>query len=215
MNKTQTESGMERPASTGERTERHLRLLARLAEIGMEIAEKTRTDAVEAPEPGVDYCARFATAARAVRLTMLLEDKLSRQRPAWSTAADRKGHRQRVAAAMQQALDAQSKAEGWSEDEADDRSWELGDRLEQPEIEEMIDRLPAEVAIARLCRMYDLPDDAQRWLQEAMEFEAEMAREDAEDETGWDDEDDEQPPPPDPPAPRAARGRKPKPPDTG
>ena len=215
MNKTQTESGMERPASTGERTERHLRLLARLAEIGMEIAEKTRTDAVEAPEPGVDYCARFATAARAVRLTMLLEDKLSRQRPAWSTAADRKGHRQRVAAAMQSALDAQSKAEGWSEDEADDRSWELGDRLEQPEIEEMIDRLPAEVAIARLCRMYDLPDDAQRWLQEAMEFEAEMAREDAEDETGWDDEDDEQPPPPDPPAPRAARGRKPKPPDTG
>jgi len=215
MNKTQTESGMERPASTGERTERHLRLLARLAEIGMEIAEKTRTDAVEAPEPGVDYCARFATAARAVRLTMLLEDKLSRQRPAWSTAADRKGHRQRVAAAMQQALDAQSKAEGWSEDEADDRSWELGDRLEQPEIEEMIDRLPAEVAIARLCRMYDLPDDAQRWLQEAMEFEAEMAREDAEDETGWDDEDDEKPPPSDPPAPRAARGRKPKPPDTG
>ena len=214
MNKTQTESGMERPASTGERTERHLRLLARLAEIGMEIAEKTRTDAVEAPEPGVDYCARFATAARAVRLTMLLEDKLSRQRPAWSTAADRKGHRQRVAAAMQSALDAQSKAEGWSEDEADDRSWELGDRLEQPEIEEMIDRLPAEVAIARLCRMYDLPDDAQRWLQEAMEFEAEMAREDAEDETGWDDEDDEKPPPSDPPAPRAGR-RKPKPPDTG
>jgi|GEM_PF-1502579 len=214
MNKTQTESGMERPASTGERTERHLRLLARLAEIGMEIAEKARTDAVEAPEPGVDYCTGFATAARAVRLTMLLEDKLSRRRPAWTTAADRKGHRQRVAAAMQSALDAQSKAKGWSEEETDDRGWELGDRLEQPEIEEMIDRLPAEVAIARLCRMYDLPDDAQRWLQEALEFEAEMAREDAEDEKGWDDEDDEKPPPSDPPAPRAGR-RKPKPPDTG
>jgi hypothetical protein len=145
---------------------------------------------------------------------MLLEDKLSRRRPTWTTAADRKGHRQRVAAAMQSALDAQSKAKGWSEEETDDRGWELGDRLEQPEIEEMIDRLPAEVAIARLCRMYDLPDDAQRWLQEALEFEAEMAREDAEDEKGWDDEDDEKPPPSDPPAPRAGR-RKPKPPDTG
>ncbi|WP_342239505.1 hypothetical protein [Inquilinus sp. OTU3971] len=206
MDKAQTDSGVERPASTGERTERHLRLLARLAEIGMEIAEKTRSDAVEAPEPGVDYTARFATAARAVRLTMLLEDKLSRQRPTWSTAADRKGHRQRVTAAMQSALDARSKAEGWSEDEADDRDGELVERLEQPEIEEMIDRLPAEVAIARLCRMYDLPDDAQRWLQEAMEFEAQMAREDAE---------DEEPPPFDPPAPRATPGRKPRPPDTG
>jgi hypothetical protein len=137
---------------------------------------------------------------------MLLEDKLSRQRPTWSTAADRKGHRQRVTAAMQSALDARSKAEGWSEDEADDRDGELVERLEQPEIEEMIDRLPAEVAIARLCRMYDLPDDAQRWLQEAMEFEAQLARE---------DEEDEEPPPFDPPAPRAAPGRKPRPPDTG
>lgn len=214
MDKAQTDSGVERPASTGERTERHLRLLARLAEIGMEIAEKTRSDAVEAPEPGVDYCARFATAARAVRLSMLLEDKLSRQRPAWSTAADRKGHRQRVATAMQSALDARSKAEGWSEEETDDRDGELVERLEQPEIEEMIDRLPAEVAIARLCRMYDLPDDAQRWLQEAMEFEAQLAREDAEDEKGWDE--DEEPPPSDPPAPRAAATRrKPRPPDTG
>ncbi|MGF6231430.1 hypothetical protein QFZ27_005385 [Inquilinus ginsengisoli] len=202
MDKAQTDSGVERPASTGERTERQLRLLARLTEIGMEIAEKTRTDAVEAPEPGIDYCARFATAARAVRLSMLLEDKLSRQRPAWSTAA------------MQSALDAPSKAEGWSEEETDDRDGELVERLEQPEIEEMIDRLPAEVAIARLCRKYDLPDDAQRWLQEAMEFEAQLAREDAEDEKGWDD--DEEPPPFDPPAPRAAApGRKPSPPDTG
>ena len=145
-----------------------------------------------------------AVAARAVRLTVLIEDKLSRQRPPWSTAADRKGHRDRVAAAMQSALDAQSKAEGWSEDEAEDRGWELGDRPEQPEVEEMIDRLPAEVAIARLCRMYDLPDDAQRWLQEALEFEAQMAQE------------DEEHPPSVPPVPRAAAPRrKPKPPDTG
>ena len=41
----------------------------------MEVAEATRTEAVEAPQPGVDYCARVAGVARSVRLTLLLEDK--------------------------------------------------------------------------------------------------------------------------------------------
>ncbi len=55
----------------------------------MEVAEAARTEAVEAPQPGVDYCARVAGIARSVRLTLLLEDKMSR--PSEDAAAEGRG----------------------------------------------------------------------------------------------------------------------------
>src|SRR5688572_16107333 len=79
MDKAQTDLGSETPAAPAEeRAARRLRVLARLTEIQMDVAEAARTEAVEAPQPGVDYCARVAGIARSVRLTLLLEDKMSR-----------------------------------------------------------------------------------------------------------------------------------------
>ncbi|MGO1077807.1 hypothetical protein, partial [Inquilinus sp. CA228] len=79
MDKAQTDSVSEAPAAPAEeRAARRLRVLARLTEIQMEVAEAARTEAVEAPQPGVDYCTRIAGIARSVRLTLLLEDKMSR-----------------------------------------------------------------------------------------------------------------------------------------
>src|SRR4030095_5642451 len=102
MDKAQTESGSEAPATPQEeRTARHLRMLARAAEVHMEmnaatpphaggaaragldraaevhmeIIEATRTEAVEAPQPGVDYGQRIAVITKSLRLTMLLEEK--------------------------------------------------------------------------------------------------------------------------------------------
>lgn len=39
----------------------------------------TQQEALQAPQPGIDYCQRIAIASRVVRLTLLLKDKLSRQ----------------------------------------------------------------------------------------------------------------------------------------
>ncbi|KGM31579.1 hypothetical protein, partial [Inquilinus limosus] len=68
MDRTQTDPVSEAPAAPQEeRAARHLRLLARAAEIQMEVMEAARTEAVEAPQPGVDYCQRVAVAARSLR----------------------------------------------------------------------------------------------------------------------------------------------------
>jgi hypothetical protein len=78
MDKTQTAQMPEAAAAPqGERTERHLRVLAELAEIQMAVARATQTEAVKQTTPGVDYCARIATVSRSVRLTLLLEEKIA------------------------------------------------------------------------------------------------------------------------------------------
>jgi hypothetical protein len=56
MDKAQSHQTEAPAAPQEERAARHLRLLARAAEIQMEVMEATRTEAVETPQPGVDYC---------------------------------------------------------------------------------------------------------------------------------------------------------------
>ncbi|MGK9166985.1 hypothetical protein KXR53_11840, partial [Inquilinus limosus] len=79
---------------------------------------------------------------------------------------------------------------------------ELTERLERPEVVELVEASRAEVAVAALCRRWGYPVQAERWLEmadEAMEA------------LGFLPPDDD--PPADPPG--SAGGRKPKAPDTG
>ncbi|MGK9168365.1 hypothetical protein KXR53_18785, partial [Inquilinus limosus] len=68
MDKAQTDPAPEAPAAPQEERAADLRVLAELVEIQMSIARATQQEALQAPQPGVDYCQRIATASRAVRL---------------------------------------------------------------------------------------------------------------------------------------------------
>lgn len=168
MDEEQTDLKSEAPPTPQEeRAARHLRVLARLTEIGMEIAEATRKEAVEAPQPGVDYCRRYAAGSRAVRLTLLLEDKLSRppeerpQEAGQAAAAARSRSRLRVTAAMAAAVVDSDEIE---QDEANRRFIEMAERLERPELAELVETCPTSVAVDRLCRMFGLPPEVERWI---------------------------------------------------
>jgi len=172
MDKAQTDLDLEAPAApVEERAARHLRLLARMADIQMEVAEATRTEAVTAPQPGIDYCQRLSVVARSLRLTVLLEDKFSRppvERPQKAAAgqagaADRSRSRLRVTMAMgAAALDGAETAEGA---EAERLFAEMAERLERPELAELVETCPPPVAVARLCRKFGLPEETERWLE--------------------------------------------------
>ncbi|WP_225766010.1 hypothetical protein [Inquilinus sp. Marseille-Q2685] len=209
MDATQTDQAPEAaPALQEERTARHLRMLARAADVHMEIIEATRTEAVEAPQPGVDYGQRIAVVTRSLRLTLLLEDKLSRQAEekrkaaAQREAAQEDWHGLRVQLAM---MAAAYEVSGDGE-EADRREAEMHERLERPEVVEFIEASRPE-AVAALCRRWGYPVRVEQWLEmadEAMEelgFLPPQGGEDAAD-------------PPEP-RPAAAPGRRPRAPDTG
>ncbi|WP_395682555.1 hypothetical protein [Inquilinus sp.] len=79
MDKTQTaQTAEDEAAPREERTERHLRVLAELAEIQMAVARATQVEAFRQAAPRIDYCARIATVSRSVRLTLLLEEEMAR-----------------------------------------------------------------------------------------------------------------------------------------
>ncbi|TSD90769.1 hypothetical protein FFK22_000775 [Mycobacterium sp. KBS0706] len=203
MNNAQTDQGQaSSPAEEGD-----LCVLAELVEIQMSIARATQREALQAPQPGVDYCQRIATISRSVRLTLLLKAKLSQQAKekrkaaAQREAAQEDWHALRVKLAMTSAAYAVSK----DGDEADRRNAEMAEQFERPEVAELIEASRAEVVVAALCRRWGYPVQAERWL--------EMADAAMEDLDFLPDEDGEDSPEP---RPAAARGRrKPKPPDTG
>ena len=181
-------------------------MVAELVEIQMSIARATQREALQAPQPGVDYCQRIATVSRAVRLTLLLKDKLSRQAEERRKAAAQREatqedwHELRVRLAMMAA------AYEVSEDgeEADRRATEVSEQLERPEVAELIEASRAPVAVAALCRRWGFPPDVERWLEmadEAMEALGFLPSQD-----GEDDED--------PPKTRSAAPGRRKPPDT-
>ena len=209
MDKAQTDSNSEAPATPQEeRTARHLRMLARTAEVHMEIIEATRTEAVEAPQPGVDYGQRIAVITKSLRLTMLLEEKFAEKRDERRKAAAKREadqedwHELRVRLAMTGAV--YETCEDGAEDRCVD---ELNERLERPEVVELVEASRAEVAVAALCRRWGYPVQVEQWL--------EMADEALEHLGFLPSDDDEDDPPADAPKPRSAAGRRPKPPDTG
>jgi hypothetical protein len=143
----------------------------RAAEIQLEVMEATRTEAVEAPQPGVDYCQRITVLTRSLRLTLLLEDKLSRppeERPLNAAArpveaAGKAPPGMRAAMAMAAAVYDRAETEE-EKKAAGERFREIAERLERPELAEMVERSPATAAVARLCREFGLPADTQQWL---------------------------------------------------
>jgi hypothetical protein len=154
-----------------DRATRRDRVLARLVEIQMEVAEATRTEAVERPVAGVDYCGRLAVIARSVRLTLLLEEKASQEREEQEeqdldmahpppAGMDPSWHHLRVKLAVAGAIYAGSATEA----EAARRCKEAYERMDRPEQVEMIERCPAPVAVLRLCRRFGLPPEIERWL---------------------------------------------------
>jgi hypothetical protein len=168
MNKPQTAQASETPAAPQEeRAARHLRLLARAAEIQMEVMEATRTEAVQEPKPGVDYCQRIAVATRSLRLTLLLEDRLSRPPEEGKTRSaepiNRASPRLRalmaVAAANYHGVETEAQ-----ETKARSRFGDIRELFERPDVVEMVETCPTPAVVARLCRGLGLPEDTQNWL---------------------------------------------------
>ena len=210
MDKAQTAQTSEAPAAPSEeRAARHLRLLARAAEIQMEVMEATRTEAVKAPQPGVDYCGRLAVITRSLRLTLLLEEKLAGQRDerrkavAKREAAQEECHDLRVKLAMLAAAYETSE----TDEESHRRAKEVCEGLERPEVAELVKASRVPVAVEALCRRWGYPPQVERWLVMADEIMETVGFVPSEDDEHW---------PEDPPGPRpAGRGRKPRAPDTG
>ncbi|WP_342241822.1 hypothetical protein [Inquilinus sp. OTU3971] len=208
MDKAQTDQMSEAPAAPQEeRAARHLRMLARAAEIQMEIMEVTRTEAVEAPQPGVDYGQRIAVIAKSLRLTLLLEDKFANHRDERRKAAAKREAAQEDWHALRVKLAMLAAAYESSEDgeEVQRRAAEVCERVERPEVVELIEASRVEVAVAALCRRWGYPPTVERWLEMADEAMEELGFLPSKD--GEDDDD--------PPEPRSAAPRRRKPPDTG
>jgi hypothetical protein len=206
MDKAQTAPNSEAPSASAEAGESDLHVLAELVEIQMSIARATQQEALQAPQPGADYCQRIATVARSVRLTLLLKSKLSQQvverrkAAAQREAAQEDFHDLRVKLAMLAAAYEVSK----DNEEIARRVAEVRERLERPEVVELIEASRAPVAVAALCRRWGLPVRVEQWLEMADE---------AMEQLGFLPNDED--PPADPPKPRPASGRRPKKPDTG
>ncbi|TSD85986.1 hypothetical protein FFK22_024505 [Mycobacterium sp. KBS0706] len=208
MNKTQTDQTSEVPPNPQEERAADLCVLAELVEIQMSIARATQQEALQAPQPGVDYSQRIATISRAVRLTLLLKGKLSQEdKEKRKTAAKREAaqedfHDLRVKLALMAAAYEASKDNA----EIARRVAEVREQLERPEVAELIEASRAPVAVAALCRRWGLPVRVERWLEMADE---------AMEQLGFLPDDDD--PPADPPKPDSASGRrrKPRPSDTG
>ena len=207
MDKAQTDSNSEAPAAPQEERAADLRVLAELVEIQMTIARATQQEALQAPALGADYCQRIATVSRAVRLTLLLKDKLSRQEQERRKAAAKREAAQEDFHDLRVGLAVMAAASEVSEDaeEEDRRTTEIYEQLERPEVAELIEASRAEVAVAALCRRWGYPVRVEQWLEmadEAMEHYGFLPPKD-----GADDED--------PPEPRSAAPGRRKPPDTG
>ena len=206
MNKAQTDSATETPPTPEEERAADLCVLSELVEIQMSIARATQQEALQAPQPGVDYGQRIATIARSVRLTLLLKAKLSRQAKekrkaaAKREAAQEDWHALRVKLAMMAAVHEVSE----DGDEVDRRAAEIDERMERPEVAELVEASRAEVAVAALCRRWGYPVQVERWLEMADEALEELGFLPSEED-----------PPEDKPKPHPAGRRKPKPPDTG
>ena len=206
MNKAQTDSTTAAPATPQEeRAARHLRMLARTAEIQMEVIEATRTEAVAAPQPGVDYCQRISVLAKSLRLTLLLEERMAGQRDerrkaaAKREAAQEDWHDLRVKLALMAAVYETSK----DDEEAQRRAKEVCEKLERPEVAELIAASRTKVAVAALCRRWGFPPTVERWLEMADE---------AMEQLGFIPSQDD--PPEDPPEPRSAAPSRHKSPNT-
>ena len=118
---------------------------------------------------GADYCQRIATVSRAVRLTLLLKDKLSRQEKERRKAVAKREAAQEDFHDLRVGLAVMPKASRcWRTlEEEDRRTTEIYEQLERPEVAELIEASRAEVAVVALCRRWGYPVQVEQWLEMA------------------------------------------------
>jgi hypothetical protein len=165
------------------RSERHLRGLAELGEIGMELARLVRRQAVEQaaanPDGAVDESLglAFTRIARAVRQTFALEARLAEDRRtaqaevAARRAAETRLHVERrktkVRTAVERVLDAE--AEG---SDAENLFYDLTERLETDYDDADFADRPIGELVARICRDLGVTPDWSLWQDEDWAIEA-------------------------------------------
>ncbi|HEY4032301.1 MAG TPA: hypothetical protein VGM25_18285 [Caulobacteraceae bacterium] len=142
---------------TEARTERHLRLLAELAELGMTLA---RTVVAQA-EDGAELA--FARLARAVRQTLALEAKLAEEGQLRRTRQAREHKYQRetkVRRMVEKAIEADA-----DESEVDDLLYDLNERLADLDDTDFTHRPLIEV-VASICQDLGVSFDPHQWQDE-------------------------------------------------
>jgi hypothetical protein len=149
-------------ASDETRTERHLRLLAELAELGMTLARTVVAQAEEAPSVG-DPGLMLSRIARAVRQTLALEAKLAedhqvrRQRETRELGFRRQAKVRRI---VEQAIEADA-----DDSEIDNLLCDLNERLDDRDDTDFTDRPLIEV-VAAICRDLGVTFDPSLWQDE-------------------------------------------------
>ncbi|MDB5462558.1 MAG: hypothetical protein JWP23_947, partial [Phenylobacterium sp.] len=158
------------------RTARHLRGLAELGEIGMELARLVRRQAVEQaaanPDSAVDERVGlvFARIARAVRQTFALEARLADdRRTAEAATAARHVERRKtkVRTAVERVLDAEA-----DEGDAENLFYDLTERLETDYDDADFADRPIGELVARICRDLGVTPDWSLWQDEDWAIEA-------------------------------------------
>jgi hypothetical protein len=142
-----------------ERRARHLRILAELADIGMELVQQVRLQALEEDAPGgADPVLAFTRLAKAVRQTVALEARVAAggfdsvqpvSRASRSDPAARSRARQvkeRVRRSVEEAI--AFEAEG---DDTEDLLRDLHERLDDPAFEDEFDGQPIGIIVASIC----------------------------------------------------------------
>ena len=153
----------------GERTERHLRMLQELGELGMRLARAVTEQAVEtAAEPDRDPGLVFSRIARAVRQTIALEAKLADdRRKAQAETAERRAteirrraveRKTKVRLLVERVLDAE--ADG---SDAENLFYDLGERLETDYHDADFADLPIGELVARICRDLGVTANPSLW----------------------------------------------------
>jgi hypothetical protein len=144
------------------RTERHLRMLAELAEIGMNLAREVSRQALDQSQdapPAADLALTFSRIARAVRQTVALEAKLAEgpaQRPPLSVSdrwrsARRKRQVSEIVAGVIDAEVGEYDVEGLHDD--------LQERLDDGDEEADFADRPIGELVARICRDLGITPD--------------------------------------------------------
>jgi hypothetical protein len=164
------EAQADAPDPDGERVERNMRALARLTEIGMEMAEITAVQAraqrdlmAGVNNPGAltpvgqgDFASAFAKVSRSVRMSIMLEDKLAvalRQRQAG--IAERRQADRRARLEAERAREARA-----AKDRIDRRQDAITDAVRDVIRAERPERLEQERLMKRLDRLWGWDPDA-------------------------------------------------------
>ena len=148
-----------------EMAERHGRILAELAELGLSLARDVhaRAEAAETPEQTATLATAFHRLTRGVRQTLALEARLERDR----VRADREDHAEAVRAEKQRASRRYDQVKAaverliWTEAEGEDAEQLLADLEDHLDAETLSDDFgqdPLDRHIAKLAKNLGLPD---------------------------------------------------------